>query len=92
MKIQKKYLGQYVEIKWRDPIQDTICIKELPTGHNALATWTERGILSNLDEGVVIIEHSHNFTRDEEKVHCTWVPEDLIFSIRIFLHSEEDNW
>ncbi len=84
MKVPRKLLGQYVEVEWLDPTQCTVAISEMIKGRGQLGIWRERGILIDMTDGILIIEHSHCKTTDDEKIHATWVPEELVSRIKIF--------
>ena len=91
MKIGRNYLGKYVEMVWRDPGEARISVSEFgdsPKGKGCLATWKERGILLDITDGIVKIEHSHAtgapLLRQVDESVCTFVPEDLVESLVVF--------
>lgn len=91
MKVGKQYLGRYVELTWRDPGAARTVLhsySERPRGVGCLATWRERGVIVDVTDGVVQIEHSHAtgapLLRQEDEVVCTYVPEDLVESITVY--------
>lgn len=91
MKIGRQYLNKYVEMVWRDPGEARITVSEgveNPKGRGCLATWHERGILQDITDGIVRIEHSHAtgapLLRQADESVCTYVPEDLIESLTVF--------
>ena len=89
MRIGQKYVGKMVEVQWMDPMFQRCDIKDSPTGRASLAAWKERGIIIDVSEGVVKIEHSAachaggNIESPEEHAF-TPIPEVLIERIRIF--------
>lgn len=92
MKISKDYIGKYVEIIWRDPGEARFEIPDYgdaPTGRGCLATWQERGVVIDVADGVVKIEHSHvgaaPLLKQKSEAVCSFVPEVLIESIDIFV-------
>jgi len=93
MKIGKHLLGKYVEFVWRDPNHARVEAKNyetLPKGKEALAVWKERGIIDDLTDGVVRIEHSHGAAskivdgQGNDHVY-SWVQEELIEAITVFV-------
>ena len=102
MKVPRSYVGKYVELVWRDPVaafrsRNPVAgyperIKLLgpdAVGLEALASWTERGLIVDVTDGIVKIEHSvgedpplHS-DRNRDTV-CTWTHEALVESIRVF--------
>ncbi len=84
MKVPRKLLNQYVEVEWLDPVQCTVSAHEMIKGRAQLGVWHERGVLIDITDGILIVEHSHCKTTDDEKLHATWIPEELVSRIRIF--------
>ena len=90
MNISKRYLGKYVELQWADPCFNKIGISESPRGRAALATWIERGVIVDITDGVVKIEHSvaahaGKPVTDPDEHAYTPIPESLIESITVFV-------
>lgn len=84
MKVPRRLVGQYVEVEWLDPVQHTVRVSEILKGRAQLGVWLERGVLIDITEGVLIIEHSHCRMSDDENIHATWVPEELVVRICAF--------
>ncbi len=86
MKIGKNYLGRYVELVWRDPGSARVKAP-VRCGRAALATWKERGVVDNIDEGVIRLAHSEaaepGALAADEWMY-SWIPEELIEAIVIF--------
>lgn len=83
MKIPRSLLGKLVEIQWQDPCFTSRPIKESPVGRASLATWLERGVIIDITDGVIKVEHSREThaesTNPEGDEHSyTPVPEALI--------------
>lgn len=95
MKVGRQYVGKYVEFVWRDPTAATAktavgSLEGLEKGRSALAIWKERGVIIDLTEGVVVLEHSYGIdppigVKEYDEHTCTWVPEELIESITIYV-------
>lgn len=90
MKVGRQYLGKYVEMVWRDPGEARVNHAELgePKGRGCLASWRERGVIVDVTDGIVVVEHSHAtgaplLKQPDESVR-TFVPEDLVESITIY--------
>lgn len=89
MKITRAMIGKYVEIQWMDPCFNSRPIENSPVGRAALATWQERGVIVDITDGIIKIEHSHE-THAESKDpdgddhSYTPVPETLIEKLTIF--------
>ena|SRR3972149_3872543 len=91
MKINRTYLGKYVELTWRDPGEARQSIpnyRDRPRGLGCLATWRERGIIIDITDGVVQLEHSHAtgapLLKQDDEIVCTFVPEDLVESVVVY--------
>ena len=96
MKLTRAHLGKLVEVIWRDPGTGHTKVRTADRsdgsrGQGALATWRERGVIDNMEDGVARIVHSEgtdaSYVIDEEKsveLSCTWVPEALIERITIY--------
>lgn len=86
----KALLGNYIEVTWRDPIgvqRQPLEVANAMKGLSGLATWSERGIVDDMTDGVLRIVHSEGREPGSGKVDeisYTLVPEDLIISISIF--------
>ena len=88
MKLPKHMLGRMVELTWRDPGEARVSVGitevgSLPRGRQALATWRERGIVTDITDGVVRIEHSMAQPApalpNQTTEHVfTFIPEELI--------------
>ena len=86
MKVPKSYVGSVVAVTWRDPV--SMRRKELheaKVGMDALATWTEYGMLDDLTDGVLRICHSEGYDGNQDKrdeICYTAVWEVLVTNIR----------
>jgi hypothetical protein len=91
--IPRRLLGRYVEVQWKDPTFGKGDITTELRGRAALSTWLERGVLVDVTDGVVRIEHSlaagpgRAMTEPDERA-CTSVPEELIESLSTFTRDE----
>lgn len=93
MRINKKFIGQFVEVSWKDPSSDTVDVIEgqFPRGNSALAGWKERGVLIDLTDGVLTIQHSVcEIPNGWPRYHCTWVPEELVIAIDPFIRDKDN--
>ena len=103
MKLGRQYLGKVVEVVWRDPKWDRVQShdskerSDVPKGLAALARWREYGVIDDITDGVARVIHSmgEGASRDPaqseaDEFVCTWVPEDLIESIRVFEPQAKD--
>ena len=94
MRVSKEYLGKYVEVSWRDPNEARCSANPrdytaLPKGRAALATWLERGVITDLTEGVLRVEHSRaahapGIDGQSDEFVFTFVPEELVEAITVF--------
>lgn len=93
MKVPRKFLGQYVEVEWVDPFQDTYDVirGDFPKGRDSLGKWKERGVLVDITEGVLIIQHSVCKLAEQESWHVTHTVEDLVTSIRALQEVPEES-
>jgi len=93
VRIPKSYIGQRVELVWRDPCHNRVDTPAgdrslIPRGYAALATWTEYGILEDITDGVVVICHSigedpsHSSER-RDALFYTWTHEMLVTKVTI---------
>lgn len=102
MKIGRQYLGRVCEVVWRDPKWDRVVSvdtnnrSDIPRGMAALARWREYGVIDDITEGVIRIVHSagdcagrNPASTDADEYVCTWVPEALVETIRVFVVQEE---
>ena len=94
MKVGRQYLGKRVEVVWRDPCSANVKSHardhtDVPKGREVLATQREQGIITDITDGVVRLEH----TRGEDSplvpepttdFSLTWVDEALIESIVVY--------
>ena len=83
MKVSKKLVGRFVNVEWEDPKLETFHGAPVK-GRAALAIWHERGVLIDVTEGVIIVEHSRCSMDNDLKRMCTWIPESLIRKLTIF--------
>ena len=88
MKITKALIGKYVELQWMDPCFNRVHIENSPVGRAALATWVERGVIVDITDGIIKIEHSKAAHAGKAVVEAdehayTAVPEALIESLVI---------
>lgn len=89
MKVGRSYVGKYVQVQWMDPCFNKVSILESPVGRAALATWIERGVVVDITDGIVKIEHSlaahagKPVTEPDEHAY-TPIPEALIESIVVY--------
>ena len=59
MRLPRSVIGQYVELVWRDPgMLGRILLEKAPKGLDGLATWTERGVIDDITDGIVRLIHS----------------------------------
>ena len=94
MKVSKALVGKFVEVVWRDPCNAHIKShtrdhSDVPKGRAILATQRERGVVGDVTEGVVRIEHtlgsdSPLVPDPNDDLSVTWVPEENIESITVF--------
>ena len=95
MKVGKQYIGRHVEVTWRDPGDARVSVSpgdvvSIPKGRAALATWLERGVITDLTDGVLRIEHSRA-TPGLAELHqsleyvFTYVPEELVETIVVYV-------
>lgn len=92
MRVPRSYIGKMVEVLWRDPCCRTFETKDLdtvPKGRSILGKVRDRGVLTDITEGVLRIEHS--FTEMEPRdgsdyfrVWATFVQEELVESLRVY--------
>ena len=98
MRVTKEYMGKYVELSWRDPNEARVSANPrdytaLPRGRAALATWVERGVITDITEGVVRIEHSRamhagGVDSQADEFVFTFVPEELVEAISVYKKEE----
>ena len=98
MRVGKEYLNKYVEVSWRDPNEARVSANArdysvLPKGRAALATWQERGVVTDLTEGVLRIEHSRamhapGIDGQSDEFVFTFVPEELVEAISVYKKEE----
>ena len=94
MRVTKDYVGKYVEVAWRDPNEARVSTNPrdytaLPKGRAALATWLERGVITDVSEGVVRIEHSRaihaaGVDSQSDEFVFTFVPEELVETVSVY--------
>lgn len=95
MKVPKSYMGKYVEIIWRDPNVRRAEMHEVLKGMDALATWSEYGVIQDITDGVILIVHSsaRNVGTDPkvtDEISYTAVHEALVEKIVVFEPRSED--
>ena len=102
MKLPRTILGKVVEIVWRDPKWDRVKShnpdrSDVPKGLQALARWREYGVVDDLTDGVARVVHSMGegasrdpAATDADEFVCTWVPEALVESYKVFEAARED--
>jgi hypothetical protein len=78
-----------VEIQWMDPCWQRVSLVESPKGRAALATWVERGVIYDVTDGVVIIQHSlaahiGKPISEPDEHAFTPIPESLIERIVVY--------
>jgi len=88
MKITKSLLGKYVEVVWRDPkfLKLTCRLSDVPKGIAALAYYKERGVIDDITDDVVRIQHSacaDGDTTQPDDFCYTWTHAALIERITI---------
>jgi len=94
MNVPRRLLGRYVEVQWKDPTFGKGDIATERKGRAALSTWVERGVLIDITDGVVRIEHSlaagpgRTMEEPDERA-CTSVPEELIEALSTFTRDAE---
>ena len=97
MKVGRQYIGKLCEVIWRDPIQGLrVDPDRAPKGEAALATWREFGILSDLTDGVLRIDHSvgENPPGDIDRgreVLPSYVQEAIVERITVLVPEGPDN-
>ena len=87
MKISKQLVGKMVELVWRDPKFDRVKLAGIRRGLSALAIWHERGVVGDISEDVVRIDHSIGWDPGDpapDEVTCTWIHEALIESLTVY--------
>ncbi len=85
MNIPRRYIGKFVELQWADPRYYRSDIKDSPKGRPALATWVERGVLLDITDNVVRIEHSLAMTEGDADEHSfTAVHEALVERVTVY--------
>lgn len=93
MRVPRSYIGKMIEATWRDPYTAMISCQpeQIPKGIAGLAVRKERGIIQDISDGVVLINHSdgHSPTmpdvaRADVDYQLTWVQETLIEEIELF--------
>lgn len=92
MKVSRKLIGSHVEVLWKDPNSETVDVVDgrFPCGNAALARWKERGVLIDITDGVLTIQHSVcEATNAYPRYHCTWVPEELVLMIDVFVKDNQ---
>lgn len=90
--VPRRMIGRYVEFTWRDPNHARVDSKNyeaLPRGREALAVWQERGVIDDITDGIVRVEHSvgrrAKLIGDQGDDHVfSWVQEELIESLVTF--------
>lgn len=103
MRVGRQYLGKVCEVTWRDPKWDRVSSmdprgrSDIPRGMAALARWREYGVIDDITDGVLRIVHSAGDSTGRDSAHpdadefvCTWVPEVLVESIRVFAPVQEE--
>jgi hypothetical protein len=90
MKITKALIGKYVELQWMDPCFNRVHIAESPVGRAALATWVERGVIVDITDGIVKVEHSKaahagKAVSDADEHAYTPIPEALIETLMVLV-------
>ena len=87
MRITARYLGKPVRLVWRDPIASCrMSLDRVPKGAQALASWTEYGVVGDITDGIVRVDHSQgeNPPLDNDRGHevmSTWIHEALVENI-----------
>jgi hypothetical protein len=88
MKVPAKYLNKFVEVTWRDPNFRRVTKGDPCTsGREALATWKEYGVITEIKDGVLTITHSAGKEPDEDEYReflNTWIAEWMVEGIRVF--------
>jgi len=94
MNVPRRLIGRYVEIQWMDPHFNKVELLATLRGRTALATWIERGVIVDVHEGTVKVEHSLGIaagqpvTNPNEHAY-TAIPESLIEKIDTFTKDPE---
>jgi len=96
MRLSRSLLGKYIEITWSDPgdARNTLSDPTFkPRGRGCLATWKERGVLVDITDGVVTIEHSHAtgapLLKQPDEECVVYVVEDLILGWTVYEPAKE---
>lgn len=59
MRLPRSVIGQHVEVRYRDPFERRISMRrleDLPKGWEGLAVQTERGVFTDITDGVARLE------------------------------------
>ena len=100
MKLNKSLIGKEVRIIWRDPRSAKLksmfpeTHRDIPRGRQTLATWTERGLVEDITEGVLHLQQGiavdPAFETDQtHEIIYSIVPEELIESITVLTETQE---
>ena len=97
MKVGRQFLGKICEVVWRDPVAGGRMRLDLaPKGEAALATWREFGVLGDLTDGILRVDHSQgeNPPGDIDRgyeVFSTYIHEALVERITVLVPEGPDN-
>lgn len=89
MKIPKNLVGRIVEITWRDPhTGDRMSRRSAPRGYEALATWTEYGVVDDITDGIIRLYHSKAVNppyegTPQEEIVPSYIHEALVEKIQV---------
>jgi hypothetical protein len=87
MKVPKYLIGKEVRYTWKDPTNsERMSLEKARVGKAALSTWRERGIIWNVDDGVVTFLQSEAMSPGEtapDEAILGHVQEDLIEKLEL---------
>jgi hypothetical protein len=95
MRIGKACIGRMAEVAWRDPFRMGITstkrdFSDVEVSEAVFPLQRERGVIIIIREGIVVISHTQTTDSPLEDSptlanDCTFVPEDRIESITLFV-------
>ena len=100
MKLSKALLGKEVRVTWKDPRSARVksvypdTHRDILRGRQTLATWTERGMVEDITEGVLHLQQGIAIdppleTDQSHEIVYSIIPEELIESVVVLIESKE---